>query len=115
VNSELFCFAGDQATLQPPLPLQLFLPLQPMSPVLQPPWPLQLFMPLQSCLLEAVSEALLPAELVLHPVTPTVPASNPVIAAEMINVLTVLVIVLTFLLCCVVVYLIGSHQGPPVT
>ena len=27
--------------LQPPLPLQVFLPLQPASPVLQPPWPLQ--------------------------------------------------------------------------
>jgi hypothetical protein len=36
--------------LQPPLPLQEFLPLQPLSPVLQPPWPLQEFMPLQSCL-----------------------------------------------------------------
>ena len=27
--------------LQPPLPLQLFLPLHPLSPLLQPPWPLQ--------------------------------------------------------------------------
>ena len=34
---------------QPPLPLQLFLALQPLSPLLQPPWPLQLFWPLQAC------------------------------------------------------------------
>ena len=31
------------SVLQPPLPLQLFLPLHPLSPVLQPPWPLQAF------------------------------------------------------------------------
>src|SRR5438067_4559163 len=36
--------------LQPPLPLQEFLPLQPLSPDSQPPCPLQLFFPLQSCL-----------------------------------------------------------------
>src|SRR5437763_322663 len=35
---------------QPPLPLQLFLALQPLSPALQPPLPLQLFWPLQACL-----------------------------------------------------------------
>src|SRR6202035_1083333 len=40
-------FAG---TAQPPLPLQEFLPAQPLSPVLQPPCPLHSFMPLQSCL-----------------------------------------------------------------
>ncbi len=33
--------------LQPPLPLQEFLPLQPLSPDLQPPLPLQSFLPLQ--------------------------------------------------------------------
>src|SRR5207237_7092670 len=38
------------AVLQPPLPLQLFFPLQPLSLDLQPPSPLQLFLPLQSCL-----------------------------------------------------------------
>src|SRR5438552_3879692 len=47
--------AGDSAGLlpsvaQPPLPLQEFLPLQPLSPVLQPPLPLHEFMPLQACL-----------------------------------------------------------------
>src|SRR5271154_1685617 len=40
---------ADPFVLQPPLPLQLFLPLQPWSLVLQPPWPLQSFLPLQSC------------------------------------------------------------------
>src|SRR5580658_4980286 len=39
---------AEPLVLQPPLPLQLFLPLQPWSPVLQPPWPLQSFLPLQS-------------------------------------------------------------------
>lgn len=33
---------------QPPLPLQVFLPLHPWSPDLQPPWPLHVFFPLQS-------------------------------------------------------------------
>jgi hypothetical protein len=82
-------------TLQPPLPLQLFLPLQPMSPALQPPCPLQLFMPLQSCLAEADSE-----ELELDPgleqpvVVMTVPATKPAIAAERTKVLAVRVIIL---------------------
>ncbi len=35
--------------LQPPLPLQEFLPLQPLSPDLQPPWPLHALCPLQVC------------------------------------------------------------------
>ena len=34
---------------QPPLPLQEFLPLQPLSLDLQPPVPLQEFWPLQAC------------------------------------------------------------------
>ena len=41
--------------LQPPLPLQSFLPLQPLLPVLQPPWPLQSFLPLQSCFAAGVA------------------------------------------------------------
>ena len=41
----------EPSVAQPPLPLQEFLPLQPLSPVLQPPWPLQSFLPLQACLL----------------------------------------------------------------
>src|SRR5437868_3554714 len=52
------------ALLQPPLPLQLFLPLQPLSLPLQPPWPLQLFLPLQSCLPASPPFAALPAALV---------------------------------------------------
>ena len=55
-GSGLVRLPGLQATLQPPLPLQLLWPLQPMSPVLQPPWPLQLFWPLQSCLADAASD-----------------------------------------------------------
>jgi hypothetical protein len=89
----------NQVTLQPPLPLQLFLLLQPMSPVLQPPWPLQLFMPLQSCLLAAESEveALLPESLEEQPVVVmTAPATRPAMAAETISVLAVLFIALIF-------------------
>src|ERR1700716_482886 len=44
---------------QPPLPLQEFLPLQPLSLDLQPPLPLQEFWPLQACFsLTFLSEAL---------------------------------------------------------
>src|SRR5580698_11297811 len=50
----------EPSVAQPPLPLQLFLPLQPLSLLLQPPWPLQSFLPLQECLLVSWwSEALL--------------------------------------------------------
>jgi hypothetical protein len=83
--------------LQPPLPLQVFLPLQPISPVLQPPWLLQLFMPLQSCLLMLESEAEVPALSLEQPTNViALPASNPVMAAEMINVLVVRFIALIF-------------------
>jgi len=82
--------------LQPPLPLQLFLPLQPISPVLQPPLPLQLFMPLQSCLSEAVLEADVPVSLEEQPVLTMVPASKPAMAAEMTNVLAVFDIRVSF-------------------
>jgi hypothetical protein len=65
-----------------------------MSPVLHPPCPLQALRPLQSCFAEAVSVALAPAlELELHPMLVMVPATNPAMAAEMINVLAVRVIV----------------------
>jgi hypothetical protein len=86
-----------QATLQPPLPLQLFLPLQPISPVVQPPLPLQLFMPLQSCLSVAVLDEDTPdSSLEVQPVLTMVPASNPAMAAEMTNVLAVLDILFSF-------------------
>ncbi len=40
----------EPSEAHPPLPLQLFLALQPLSLDLQPPWPLQSFFPLQECL-----------------------------------------------------------------
>ena len=40
----------EPSVAQPPLPLQEFCPLQPLSPDLQPPLPLQSFLPLQECL-----------------------------------------------------------------
>jgi hypothetical protein len=45
----------DPSVAQPPLPLQEFLPLQPLSLLLQPPLPLQSFLPLQACLSLSVS------------------------------------------------------------
>jgi hypothetical protein len=44
----------DYLLAQPPLPLQEFLPEQPLSPALQLPCPLQEFLPLQSCFAEDV-------------------------------------------------------------
>jgi hypothetical protein len=90
--------ATNQATLQPPLPLQLFLPLQPASPVVQPPLPLQLFRPLQSCLSVAVFEEDTPESSLEceQPVLTKLPASNPAMAAEMTNVLAVLDILFSF-------------------
>ena len=90
--------------MQPPLPLQLFLPLQPLSPVLQPPWPLQAFMPLQSCLAVDESEALVPA-LPLSELQPVViaivPVINPAMAAERMSALVVFVIVSVLVVCLV--------------
>jgi hypothetical protein len=90
-------FSGiSHPTLQPPLPLQEFFPLQPISLELQPPWPLQLFKPLQSCLFMAESDVAVVPELELEqPVRATVaPETSPAIAAEMIKVLAVRFIVL---------------------
>src|ERR1700723_1139014 len=47
---------------QPPLPLQEFLPLQPLSPVLQPPLPLQEFCPEQPCFSTFLSAKDVPAD-----------------------------------------------------
>lgn len=98
---------GNQADLQPPLPLQLFLPLQPISPVWQPPCPLQVFKPLQSCFSIAAPDdaAALPelSEELLQPVMAMEPATNPAMAAEMTNVLAVLVIIIS---CCSLLMLI---------
>src|SRR5689334_22681945 len=50
VNYLSLCSTGlPSLVAQPPLPLQVFLPAQPASPVLQPPLPLQEFLPAQSC------------------------------------------------------------------
>ena len=90
---------------QPPLPLQEFLPLQPLSLDLQPPLPLQEFWPLQACfsftfLLEALSA--LSSWAVIADLTPgnrldalmlaLVPASKPATAAPVMRNLFDLVI-----------------------
>src|SRR5262249_2701431 len=64
---------GLPSVRQPPLPLQEFLALQPLSPVLQPPLPLQEFWPLQACL----SFVCLLAFLVVLSVVVLLPASAP--------------------------------------
>jgi hypothetical protein len=89
----------NQAALQPPLPLQEFLPLQPLSLPPQPPCPLQLFLPLQSCLPVSVLGALVPGALVLScaQVFTATPVIKPVMAAATSNVLWVLVIFLLVL------------------
>src|SRR5580692_10650063 len=51
----------EPSVAQPPLPLQEFLPAQPLSPVLQPPLPLQEFLPAQSWVSPAFSVARMPA------------------------------------------------------
>src|SRR5580693_4993424 len=73
---------------QPPLPLQEFLPLQPLSLDLQPPLPLQEFWPLQACfsftflsalaLESSCAEAL---ERFLAEIVALVPARRPATAA----------------------------------
>jgi hypothetical protein len=93
---------------QPPLPLQEFLPLQPLSLDLQPPLPLQEFWPLQACfsftfLLEALSA--LSSWAVIADLTPgsrlealmlaLVPASKPATAAPVMRNLFDLVICCT--------------------
>src|SRR5271154_4219864 len=88
------------AVLQPPLPLQEFWPLQPLSPVLQPPWPLQSLAPLQSwvapsrrwalapatiladgvvkCLLAALAFWAVPARSPLKAATASIPVADPI-------------------------------------
>jgi hypothetical protein len=88
----------NQTPLQPPLPLQLFCPLQLLLslPPLQPPWPLQLFLPLQSCLPVSLLGAFVPAGafvLSCAKVFTAKPVINPVTAAATSNVLCVLLIV----------------------
>jgi hypothetical protein len=93
----------EPSVAQPPLPLQLFLPLQPLSLLLQPPLPLQEFWPLQACFsgfllwsglswLAAENEdvALLWNTVDAWTVAP-VPASRPATAAPVMRALVVLV------------------------
>ncbi len=75
----------DPSVAQPPLPLQEFLPLQPLSPLLQPPWPLQPFLPLQELVsLSAMVETFTPdwpAEALAAWTEAAVPVRSPAIAA----------------------------------
>jgi hypothetical protein len=75
----------EPSVAQPPLPLQEFLPLQPLSLELQPPLPLQEFKPLQACF-STLSGAAWPtmglmAEFAEVAARATVPPSRPVKAA----------------------------------
>src|SRR5262245_60050206 len=65
-------------TLQPPLPLQEFLPAQPLSPPLQPPWPLHAFLPAHSCL-AFVAQPPLPLQEFFpsHPTSPLLQPPSP--------------------------------------
>src|SRR5271167_2854592 len=66
-NYEMWSFFTG--TAQPPLPLQEFLPAQPLSPDLQPPLPLQEFWPLQSCLAPLTLGGLVSSAMSLDPAT----------------------------------------------
>jgi hypothetical protein len=82
---------GEPSVAQPPLPLQLFLALQPLSLDLQPPLPLQEFWPLQACFSFtflsafvsscAAAEAFAPGARFEAFTAAPVPASKPAIAA----------------------------------
>jgi hypothetical protein len=92
----------EPSVAQPPLPLQLFLPLQPLSLLLQPPLPLQEFWPLQACFsgvflsvfwswLVAEKEAFAVLSTVEAWAMAPVPASRPATAALVMRALVVLV------------------------
>lgn len=90
----------EPSVAQPPLPLQLFLPLQPLSPLLQPPLPLQEFWPLQACfstflLVSCLSglgadKDVFALESVLACTVAPVPASKPATAALVMRALVVM-------------------------
>jgi hypothetical protein len=105
----------EPSVAQPPLPLQLFFALQPLSLDLHPPWPLQSFLPLQECLpvswkLLCRCTAVPTFELALTLGCPfgwptgwalrraEVPPNKPVTAAVRMRVLTLLFIARTFLI-----------------
>src|SRR5215475_2604495 len=87
---------GLPSVRQPPLPLQEFCALQPLSPDLQPPLPLQEFWPLQACLsfafLSAFASSWLTFPRRFDAETVLVPASKPAIAAPAIRTLFIFVI-----------------------
>ena len=70
-------------TAQPPLPLQEFLALQPLSPEPQPPRPLQSFLPAQSCL-AVVAQPPLPSQEFL-PAQPLSPDLHPPFPAHLLK------------------------------
>src|SRR5580704_10652530 len=86
----------EPSVAQPPLPLQEFLPLQPLSLDLQPPLPLQEFWPLQACFSFTFESSFLSWALI-EPfpfalerrfaawTVPPVPANKPASAAPAIN------------------------------
>src|SRR5258708_30499916 len=100
----------EPSVAQPPLPLQEFLPLQPLSPALQPPLPLQEFWPLQACFSltflssflswswpSALKEVFSEGSRVEALVAGAVPANKPANAAPASRALVVLVILLVSL------------------
>src|SRR5271170_7540303 len=98
----------EPSVAQPPLPLQEFLPLQPLSLELQPPLPLQEFNPLQACF-STLSSAACPAMALIVELPDatafaraTVPPSKPVKAA--VSTKELFEIFMTLLSLCEVVF-----------
>src|SRR5258707_10982579 len=100
----------EPSVAQAPLPLQEFLPLQPLSLALQPPLPLQEFWPLQACFSltflssflswswpSALKEVFSEGSGVEALVAGAVPANNPANAAPANRALVVLVMLLVSL------------------
>lgn len=85
----------EPSVAQPPLPLQEFLPLQPLSLALQPPLPLHEFWPLQACFSFtvfwswdwscALNEDLIPGKRFDAWIVAPLPASKPASAAPAIK------------------------------
>src|SRR5579871_2757673 len=71
----------EPSVAQPPLPLQEFLPLQPLSLVLQPPLPAQEFLPAQECFSGFALVALVLFPLVVFCPPPAPPAGSAFILA----------------------------------
>ena len=98
----------EPSVAQPPLPLQEFLPLQPLSLALQPPLPLHEFWPLQACFSFtvfwswdwscAVNEDFDPGKRFDAWIVAPLPASRPASAAPAIKACFDFVIFLKFLL-----------------